>query len=191
MVFSPFHPHPLDEGILSPSLQFQATNPNILPVGLSGSTVRLVKPRLGWSFVSTPARCLKPRVTCISKLIHVVYCAAERSVCLLARPLKQGLKLRTPEFLWHFWGNLASALFIPSFVSPDQCSTLTSASLVGRSTSLLGSSVWRAGCRLRGKKKSVLLFAAPGTAFYQKFIHWGLAGSKITPWRVNLIFKVA
>lgn len=158
MVFSPFHPHPLDEGILSPSLQFQATNPNILPVGLSGSTVRLVKPRLGWSFVSTPARCLKPRVTCISKLIHVVYCVAERSVCLLARPLKQGLKLRTPEFLWHFWGNLASALFIPSFVSPDQCSTLTSASLVGRSTSLLGSSVWRAGCRLRGKKKNQCCF---------------------------------
>ena len=42
-----------------------------------------------------------------------------------------------------------------------------------------------------GEKKLVLLFVAPGTAFYQKSIHWGLAGSKIRTWRVNLIFKVA
>lgn len=73
-----------DEGILSPNLWFQATDPNILPVGLSGSTVRLVKPWVGWSFVSTPARCLKPCVTCISKLIHLMHCVADGSVCPLA-----------------------------------------------------------------------------------------------------------
>lgn len=106
-----------------------------------------MKPWVGWSFISTPARCLKPCVTCISKQIHLMHCVADGSVCPLARPLKQGLKLRTPEFLRHFRANLVSALFIPSFMFPDQCSTLACASLVGRSTNLLGSSVWRAGRR--------------------------------------------
>lgn len=35
----------------------------------------------------------------------------------------------------------------------------------------------------------MLLFAAPGTAFYQRSIHWRLAGSEVRPWRVKSHFQ--
>lgn len=42
-----------------------------------------------------------PCVTSISKRIHLTYCVAGWSVCPRPCLLKQGLKLRTPEFLCH------------------------------------------------------------------------------------------
>lgn len=103
-----------------------------------------------------------------------------------ACPSKQRIKLRASEFPCHLLGSLVPALASPSSIPPNQCFTST----IGRERSTpSGSSTQSVGhiyMGSAGESPCCLLLGAPGTAFYQPSMDWGLAGKEVRSVRVSL-----